>query len=536
MEKSMDRENGLSVDWREKIKNKKVIFYNTSIGNLLNGGEKHVAKIAHVLETFRTQDEVVLWWRPHPLELSTIESMRPDLAEKYKAIRKKYEEEAWGILDTSVDLHRAIAVTDAYYGDWSSVIQLYRKTGKPILIQSDNATETLPTMLYPQATLLKDDYFWFIQINTNKLLKVKKGKSGIEKIITIPHEPVYKQRNYNYHIVDCGNQLAILLGDSPYFHIYNIQTEEIETYEIFNDECRFKSEIVLKEDNRLLLFPYNSTELLVYSMEGKKVQEKITFSQNVKLAKNYERIKDDIYAVDYDSNVIFKVNLQNHTYSRVSVGSDKNKYWGIKRAGNYFVLPHTDKTAITLWNEEIEEVIELNDFPIHYDYLQGHAYLSMYSKDEKVYIMPFYSNMILEIDTIQKKISQCVTDLLLDSQYCKASESFQGEFFIDSMLVENCVYAYSAYQKKWYIFDLDTLEAKSSTGMIIEAPEDREKIEQIVEYGDYDNEEPLFTSESYSICTLINYIQNIRKYLNGCKKDNLKGNAGEMIHKYIIEN
>ena len=42
----------------------------------------------------------------------------------------------WKLLIDTADLHRAIALSDAYYGDWSSVVSLYEKTGKPILIQN----------------------------------------------------------------------------------------------------------------------------------------------------------------------------------------------------------------------------------------------------------------------------------------------------------------------------------------------------------------------------------------------------------------
>ena len=125
VEMIMGMEKGLPENWRKLIEGKKVVFFNTSIGNLLSGGEKHINKIVRILEIFHEQRNIVLWWRPHPLELSTVEAMRPELALKYKLIRKKYETEKWGILDTSTDVHRAIAVSDAYYGDWSSVIFLY---------------------------------------------------------------------------------------------------------------------------------------------------------------------------------------------------------------------------------------------------------------------------------------------------------------------------------------------------------------------------------------------------------------------------
>ena len=49
---------------------------------------------------------------------------------------RDYKRENFGIYDDTPDLDRAIAVSDAYYGDPSSVVQLYKETGKPIMIQN----------------------------------------------------------------------------------------------------------------------------------------------------------------------------------------------------------------------------------------------------------------------------------------------------------------------------------------------------------------------------------------------------------------
>ena len=56
--------------------------------------------------------------------------------DEYLKIVEEYRSENWGIYDDTPDLHRAIAVSDAYYGDISSLVDLYRLTGKPIMIQS----------------------------------------------------------------------------------------------------------------------------------------------------------------------------------------------------------------------------------------------------------------------------------------------------------------------------------------------------------------------------------------------------------------
>ena len=46
-----------------------------------------------------------------------------------------YRAEGWGIYDDTADLDRAIAVSDGYYGDGSSVVQLCRERGIPVMYQ-----------------------------------------------------------------------------------------------------------------------------------------------------------------------------------------------------------------------------------------------------------------------------------------------------------------------------------------------------------------------------------------------------------------
>lgn len=116
---------------------KKIVFYNTGVSALLLHSEEMLYKMKSVFGIFKeNRDEVVLLWRPHPLIQATIESMRPLLWKMYKEIVEKYKEEGWGIYDDTAKLDRAIALSDAYYGDGSSVVQMYQQTGKPIMIQN----------------------------------------------------------------------------------------------------------------------------------------------------------------------------------------------------------------------------------------------------------------------------------------------------------------------------------------------------------------------------------------------------------------
>ncbi|MBQ3558749.1 MAG: hypothetical protein IJA07_04465 [Agathobacter sp.] len=116
---------------------KKVVFYNTSIAAFLQDSERMIGKMKDVLRIFKAQkDEIALLWRPHPLMLQTIESMRPTLLQTYLELVDAYREEGWGIYDDTADMQRAVILSDAYYGDPSSVVQVYKETGKPIMIQN----------------------------------------------------------------------------------------------------------------------------------------------------------------------------------------------------------------------------------------------------------------------------------------------------------------------------------------------------------------------------------------------------------------
>lgn len=116
---------------------KKIVFYNTSLTAMLQNSDRYLDKVEDVLRVFfENKDEAALLWRPHPLMMSTIESMRPELRERFIRVIQRYKEEGWGIYDESAELNRAIGVSDGYYGDQSSVIVLFKENHKLAMIQN----------------------------------------------------------------------------------------------------------------------------------------------------------------------------------------------------------------------------------------------------------------------------------------------------------------------------------------------------------------------------------------------------------------
>ena len=138
---SQTAELEIPEEWECMIQNpsgssRPVVLYNTGVSALIAHGETMIDKMQQVFQFFKEEREhVVLLWRPHPLMQATISSMRPQLSGKYRQLVAWYQQEEIGIYDDSEDLDRAIALSDVYYGDPSSLVQLCKKVHMPVVIQ-----------------------------------------------------------------------------------------------------------------------------------------------------------------------------------------------------------------------------------------------------------------------------------------------------------------------------------------------------------------------------------------------------------------
>jgi len=132
--------------WKELVDKKKIISYISSIGPSLETRNTYLGKLRSILKTFQKRDDVIVWWRPHPLLESSFRALVPDLLPEYQKIVADFISEDRGIYDDTSELHRAIVWGDGFYGDWSSLVLLYQITGKPVMLAD---TTTLLERLKP---------------------------------------------------------------------------------------------------------------------------------------------------------------------------------------------------------------------------------------------------------------------------------------------------------------------------------------------------------------------------------------------------
>lgn len=531
----METDKIFPANWKEIIRGKKVIFYNTGVTSILRGQEKRIEKMKWVFDVFKEHPKVVLWWRPHPLEISTIQSMIPELEEQYMEVRRRFKEENIGILDESADLNRAIAIADAYYGAWSSIVELYKATKKPVLYEDNQIKNLRDALFLPVAVCVKDQYIWFFQLSSNKLIKVNKATFEVEDTISVSMERSFEYRACNYHIIDAGNKLLLLMGKSKNIYEYEIETQSLKSYPLDIEMRSFHSEVVIKKDEKLHLFPYGDNRIWKYDCNsGIATKKKCMEHKVVKAARCHELIGNDVYMADSGNNRIYKYNLVNHSCMEIQVGDKNSKYWGIKKAGEYFVLPHMNKKIITLWNEKTGEIAKLVDFPKQYGCLTGSAYLNMFEKNGNMYIFPFYANMILKIDVQNRLITQEFTNIFFNADYDSKLENIIDATYLCAERYSGSIYAYALYKRCWQIFDLASQSVQESPVFAIRSMEHKKLVKTLLD-SKTDNGEAFCEGEDSMICSLDNYIRNVSDNLiQRCDNQFYENRIGENIYKLIM--
>lgn len=372
-------DNRLPKEWKEKIyglngKRKRVVFYNTSLADLLNC-DNMLDKIEDTLQFFEKQEDVVLWWRPHPLYEETLESILPMLVERYHAIIKKYKDNKIGIFDTGMDLDWAIAETDAYYGDGSSVSILFKYANKPVMYQDakikncSKRNKSIP--MWPCAYYTDDNAVWFIHGRMNMLFKLDLNTLQYELIGSVPEEKLFQAFLYT-GIVKYKQRIILVPGFAKNLAIYDVAEKKFKKIKITTKEKDISSYLFEEAEvwkNWLICYPYNASFLLkinLDSLEMKKInllgekesEENVTFYSRA-------RVKNNVYMVCDKTNSIIKVNLDADQLSVIKSPNDE-RYTKIAALGTKIVLFSSETQEIILLDKNEKKKVLLrvaNDIP-----------------------------------------------------------------------------------------------------------------------------------------------------------------------------
>lgn len=138
---AMKCENQIPVEWQEKVKGKKVFLLNTHLSyfptsniNKNKYGDYAIRYHKEIMEEFIDNPDCALIWRPHPLMKNMLEDRFQECLSFVKDMERRIEESSNGVIDRNADYFPAFRCSDALISTYSSLINEYMVTGKPVLI------------------------------------------------------------------------------------------------------------------------------------------------------------------------------------------------------------------------------------------------------------------------------------------------------------------------------------------------------------------------------------------------------------------
>lgn len=410
----------LPEEWKKRLDGRKAVLYNTGVSGILHGNEQELKKILDTITFFAGRDDVVLWWRPHPLSGSTMQSMRPQLFEAYLAIVEEYKRSGIGIYDDTADLHRALLWTDMYYGDDSSLIYLYGVQGKPIVRQNiECLMQTIAkgsdrSISHKVSCPVGTDIYFSAQCY-NRLYHLDMSNGRVREIGEIPQELQMETSLYSNILYNDGI-LWLVPSKAHALAAYHLDTGSWEQYELPD---RIKSSSVT--DGILYMVSSDYRHLWIMDLQEKDlVKKEIAYRKGEKLPLSDEYYNDDFYVIDgksyyliTHSNLLAVCDLENGQAELLHIGTSGNQYQRLLYDGSCFwFLPNSEKCNVACWDKKTVKESDSNAYPQGFSLFFGFSHAVF--REDGLWLFPYKGNMVLRMnrETMETECALHLSEIL----------------------------------------------------------------------------------------------------------------------------
>ena len=409
------RENYILPEhWFKTLDGKKVVLYNTSVGSILYGKFDYLKKLCAVLEFFSNRDDIVLWWRPHPLVETSCASIHPSLLESYKKIVTAYKQGSWGIFDETSDLYRAIAWSDAYFGDPSSVVSLYKATGKPIRLQYFYAEVDFANVF---CATKKD--IWFTTSDSHALLCYDTQSKHTALIEWLPEAHTTERPLFN-SITAAGNMLFMSPEAAHNIYAYNIDDNTFSSIDLpLNKDITFRNPNYDEDMKFETSFAYGEYIFFVGSTYPAIIRIHSTTFEMECFTDWADEIIDisgslhtwdacvaqntiAITVRDYNSIILF--DMDSCTHKIKEVGNYDTSWMAIGYDGTHFWLSAEVDLLVVRWNPKNDDIKKYSNFPEELPKNGRHNFNKILWFNNRCWLFPSYGNAVVSIEPNTGKI------------------------------------------------------------------------------------------------------------------------------------
>lgn len=466
-------ELNIPESWRTKLQDKKIIFYNTSITEILNKGEKRLDKIEEFIKVMKRQEfsNFVTIWRPHPLLEGTFKSMRPDLLDRYHNLLAEFENSGIGILDHTGDPDVAVVLADLYVGDAaSSIVEMFRVLEKPRFIQSEDeiyqpAYEELCSDRAFDFCFVGDD-IWFVTHKNQFLCKMNTNDCIIRVVNRIPDTYSMgfcgKVRYINILHHDGKLYIAPYFANSIYIYDINNNTFTEKSFKEENDGASFGR--IFLHKNRIYMTPVKYPAIVCYDIV--KGEFEYFYAAVSTVNKDIPPVGNPymwgtcvhnnmLYLGSLVCNKVITFNMDTCAYNISKVGAESYSFRGMCADDKYNWMIMPDSPSVIRWNRENNEVTEYSEFPEGFERGQI-PFKNIIDNGSEILLIPLHANHIYSLDKENGKISEVDYSLPYDESgfespyFRRADTRYEAARTNKNMLV-----LISAYNQSFVLIDLD---------------------------------------------------------------------------------
>lgn len=387
------------------MKRKTVFLFNTHLDNIMNKPDELMNRLNNIYKLFNKRDDVILLWRPHPLSIPTIQSMQTELYETYCGFVEKIKKDSSVIYDESADLHRAIAVSDAYLGDFSSLVPIYGMSGKPMMILGPLRQDYLKKKsLFFMAGAQYKGSLYFSVFYFNGLFKMDLSSGKIAFLGRFSTEALYSAGLH---------QCAVIIGDNCWFiprcgtciTIVNLKTIEMRSLSLPED-CRGisgapKFNTIWKDGEQIWLLAAACASVIKIDLKTEKmVLYAIKHEGENTVLDNGVRINNDtVCFFSANQSEIIKLHTDTGNISNIKLPYPKASFRNMVYDGTYIWFPPQTYDAVVKWNPADDSYTELRNFPRDFRADGKKFYISCLKKGN-LWMFPDTANMIVCLNPV----------------------------------------------------------------------------------------------------------------------------------------
>lgn len=205
-----------------------------------------------------------------------------------------------------------------------------------------------------ECSYTKGDEIWFSARDFNGLFQ---GNliTGEVTFLSFFSEVGFLKKRLHSKIIEKDNRLFFAPEESDYFHVYDLQTGEMQAYRM-KEPAAWKYQTAYEWKNDIYLIPHKVKSILRFSANEKSLRS-IDMRLDDWLAKSTVRKDAVVYATMESQNYIVEINLDTESVHKFPVGVRGDKFLILAIKGNALYLKKEASKEILVWDITTKKIV-----------------------------------------------------------------------------------------------------------------------------------------------------------------------------------